>query len=52
MAEHREQLAEAFMLRWHGGSERPMDRAFEAALRVLVDGLRASPDRREGQDGC
>ena len=45
MAEHREQLEEAFMLRWHGGSERPMDRAFEAALRVLVDGLRASPDR-------
>jgi AcrR family transcriptional regulator len=46
MAEHREQLAEAFVLRWHGGSEKPMDRAFDAALRVLIDGLTASPDRR------
>jgi AcrR family transcriptional regulator len=46
MSQHRELLADSFMLRWRGGSEHPMDRAFEASLRVLLDGLRASPDRR------
>lgn len=32
---------EVFTLRWHGGSEKPMDRSFEAALTVWIDGLRA-----------
>jgi AcrR family transcriptional regulator len=31
----------AFALRWHGGSERPLDAAFEAALDVWIDGLAA-----------
>lgn len=37
---HYDELAdEAFVLRWHGGAERPMDRSFEAAVRVCLDGL-------------
>jgi AcrR family transcriptional regulator len=32
---------EVFTLRWHGGGEKPLDRSFEAALRVWISGLRA-----------
>lgn len=32
---------EVFTLRWHGGDEKPLDRSFEAALRVWISGLRS-----------
>jgi len=40
---------EVFTLRWHGGDEKPLDRSFEAALRVWISGLRSlrrSPNRK------
>jgi TetR/AcrR family transcriptional regulator, tetracycline repressor protein len=33
---------QAFALRWHGGRERPLDAAFDAAVRVWTDGLGAA----------
>lgn len=35
-----------FTLRWHGGAERPLDRSFEAALQIWLDGLRAQVRRK------
>lgn len=32
---------ETFTLRWHGGAEKPLDRSFDAAVAVWIDGLRA-----------
>ena len=32
---------ETFTLRWHGGAEKPLDRSFDAAVSVWIDGLRA-----------
>lgn len=32
---------ETFTLRWHGGAQRPLDRSFDAAVAVWIDGLRA-----------
>lgn len=31
-----------FALRWHGGQDRPLDGAFEAALKAWIDGLAAA----------
>jgi TetR/AcrR family transcriptional regulator, tetracycline repressor protein len=40
IASHHDLLADqAIALRWHSGSERPLDDSFEAALRVWLDGL-------------
>ena len=41
IAEHADAVVdEVFSLRWHGGSDKPMDRSFEAALRAWLEGLR------------
>lgn len=34
-------IDEVFTLRWHGGSDKPMDRSFDAALQAWIQGLRA-----------
>ncbi len=42
IASNREHLADAiFVLRWHGGAERPLDRSFEFALAAWIKGLDA-----------
>jgi TetR/AcrR family tetracycline transcriptional repressor len=40
---------EVIALRWHGGAEKPLDRAFGAALEVWIAGLasRLAPQRRQ-----
>jgi TetR/AcrR family tetracycline transcriptional repressor len=44
-AHHDDLHDQAIALRWHGGSERPLDDSFEAALRVWLDGLAAGVPR-------